>query len=41
MAKKHFTAASLFCGAGGLDLGFHKAGFETSRFLVKRSQKNR
>ena len=26
---KHFTAISLFCGAGGLDLGFSKAGFKT------------
>lgn len=26
---KKFTAASLFCGAGGLDLGFRKAGFQT------------
>ena len=29
MPGKHFTAASLFCGAGGLDLGFDNAGFET------------
>lgn len=31
MAKKKcdYTAVSLFCGAGGLDLGFHKAGFRT------------
>ena len=27
--KRAFTAVSLFCGAGGLDLGFHKAGFRT------------
>jgi DNA (cytosine-5)-methyltransferase 1 len=26
---KNFTAASLFCGAGGLDLGFENAGFHT------------
>ena len=26
---KEYTAVSLFCGAGGLDLGFHKAGFKT------------
>ena len=26
---KTFTAASLFCGAGGLDLGFERAGFKT------------
>ena len=26
---KHFKAISLFCGAGGLDLGFSKAGFKT------------
>lgn len=26
---REFTAASLFCGAGGLDLGFHRAGFRT------------
>ena len=24
-----FTAVSLFCGAGGLDLGFDRAGFKT------------
>ena len=24
-----FMAASLFCGAGGLDLGFEKGGFKT------------
>jgi DNA (cytosine-5)-methyltransferase 1 len=24
-----FTATSLFCGAGGLDMGFHSAGFDT------------
>ena len=27
--KKIFTAASLFCGAGGLDIGFEQAGFKT------------
>lgn len=30
--KKHnkkFTVASLFCGAGGMDIGFEKSGFET------------
>ena len=27
--KKAFTAVSLFCGAGGLDLGFDRAGFRT------------
>ena len=27
--EQQFTAVSLFCGAGGLDLGFHKAGFKT------------
>ena len=26
---KEFTAVSLFCGAGGLDLGFERAGFKT------------
>lgn len=26
---KEFTAASLFCGAGGLDIGFERAGFKT------------
>lgn len=26
---KEFTAVSLFCGAGGLDLGFDRAGFRT------------
>lgn len=26
---KEFTAISLFCGAGGLDLGFERAGFKT------------
>lgn len=26
---REFTAVSLFCGAGGLDLGFDKAGFRT------------
>ena len=26
---REFTAVSLFCGAGGLDLGFDKAGFKT------------
>lgn len=26
---KEFTAVSLFCGAGGLDLGFERAGFRT------------
>jgi DNA (cytosine-5)-methyltransferase 1 len=27
LAVRHFTSVSLFCGAGGLDLGFEKAGF--------------
>ncbi len=27
--RKVFTAVSLFCGAGGLDLGFDRAGFRT------------
>lgn len=26
---REFTAASMFCGAGGLDIGFHQAGFRT------------
>lgn len=26
---KQFTAVSLFCGAGGLDIGFERAGFKT------------
>ena len=26
---KEFTAISLFCGAGGLDIGFERAGFRT------------
>lgn len=26
---REFTAASLFCGAGGLDIGFSRAGFKT------------
>ncbi|MCR5084775.1 MAG: DNA (cytosine-5-)-methyltransferase [Succinivibrionaceae bacterium] len=26
---REFTAASLFCGAGGLDIGFERAGFRT------------
>ena len=29
MKKRVFTAVSLFCGAGGLDIGFDKAGFKT------------
>ena len=29
MTQKIFTAASLFCGAGGLDMGFERAGFKT------------
>jgi DNA (cytosine-5)-methyltransferase 1 len=29
MANKIYTAASLFCGAGGLDMGFDRAGFRT------------
>jgi len=27
--RKHLTAVSLFCGAGGLDMGFDRAGFKT------------
>lgn len=27
--KRKMRIASLFCGAGGLDIGFHRAGFET------------
>ena len=26
---REFTAVSLFCGAGGLDIGFEQAGFKT------------
>ena len=26
---REFTAISLFCGAGGLDIGFERAGFKT------------
>ena len=26
---REFTAVSLFCGAGGLDMGFERAGFRT------------
>ena len=26
---REFTAVSLFCGAGGLDLGFEQSGFRT------------
>ena len=26
--KKIFTAVSLFCGAGGLDMGFERQGFK-------------
>jgi DNA (cytosine-5)-methyltransferase 1 len=26
---REFAAVSLFCGAGGLDMGFHQAGFKT------------
>ena len=29
MAVREFTAISLFCGAGGLDMGFERAGFRT------------
>ncbi|MCL1804176.1 MAG: DNA cytosine methyltransferase [Eubacteriaceae bacterium] len=28
-APNPYSIASLFCGAGGLDIGFHKAGFKT------------
>lgn len=29
VAMREFTAVSLFCGAGGLDIGFERAGFKT------------
>ena len=29
MTERMFTAGSLFCGAGGLDIGFDRAGFKT------------
>ena len=29
ICMKKFTAISLFCGAGGLDMGFDRAGFKT------------
>ena len=38
---REFTAVSLFCGAGGLDMGFDRVGFRTiwamimTRTLVK------
>ena len=29
MSDKKYSVASLFCGAGGLDRGFHDGGFQT------------